>query len=552
MKLFHKLLFFTFFLSFISFNCTGKKEDTTHRVIIGLQSDIESLNPLFAFDINESYITDLLYLSLVHHNWNSDTGEIETSPMLAKSWEWNSDSTTITIKLRDDVKWSDGVSVTSEDVLYTFDLSSDPVLDSRFFATFNNFYVNKDKHIDLTKTFEILSPYEFKIHFLPKSTPSLFNIDIPILPKHVFEKIVRKDMQNSGANANPVTDGPFVLTKWEQNQVVRLKANTDSFLYEPGGIDEIIFKIIPDYSSRLLQIQNGEIDLVTDLRPDDINTIRSKSNLSVVPIKGREYDYLGWNNLDPNVYQKNKKIVPNKFFGSSKVRKALTYAINRTEVIENFLLDYGEMAIGPVAPIFKSIFDNSVVPYEFNPDKARKMLAEEGWKPSPKDGILTKNGLRFSFNLVMGAGNPRREFAASIFKNNLRAVGIDVSVEKMEMGSFIQKLFSKQFDAWIAGWSVPIPIDLAPYWRSDLGTAMFNLSSYNNKTVDQLLNKLETNIPKHEKIQVYKNILGQLHDDEPVSFLYWVDKIVVYNTRIKDININPLGPMNEVWKWKIR
>ena len=367
----------------------------------------------------------------------------------------------------------------------------------------------------------------------------------------MFEKIDRKDIQNSEKNFKPVTDGPYELVKWEQNQVIRLKANTGSFLNEPGGIEEIIFKNIPDYSSRLLQIQNGEIDLITDLRPDDIVTIRTKKGLSIVPIKGREYDYIGWNNLDPNVYQKSKKIVPNKFFGSSKVRKALTYAINRVEVIENFLLDNGEIAIGPIAPIFKSIFDTSASVYEFNPAKARKMLAEEGWKTSPKDGILVKNGLRFSFKLVMGSGNPRREFAAAIFKNNLKAVGIDVSIEKMEMGSFIQKLFSKEFDAWIAGWSVPIPIDLTPYWRSDIKTAIFNFSSYNNNKTDQLLAKLDTNIPKMERIQIYKYIQRQLHDDEPVSFLYWVDKIVVYNTRIKDININPLGAINEVWKWKL-
>src|SRR3972149_8306983 len=224
MKLLQKLLLFTFFISIISFNCTGKKEGSSNRIIIGIQSDIESMNPLFAFDINESYITDLLYLSLVHHKWNSDLGEIETSPLLAKSWESNHDSTTITIQLRRGVKWSDGKEVTSEDVLYTFDLSSDPILDSRYFATFDNFYTEKDKHIDLTRTFEIISPYELKIHFLPKSTPSLFSIDIPILPKHIFEKIDRKDIQNSKINLEPVTDGPFVLTKWEQNQVVRFKA----------------------------------------------------------------------------------------------------------------------------------------------------------------------------------------------------------------------------------------------------------------------------------------------------------------------------------------
>ena len=139
----------------------------------------------------------------------------------------------------------------------------------------------------------------------------------------------------------------------------------------------------------------------------------------------------------------------------------------------------------------------------------------------------------------------------SVFKNNLKAVGVDVQIEKMEMSSFLNKLFAKQFNAWIGGWSVPIPIDLMPFWYSDLGQAMLNTPAYSNNKADQLLTKLETKIPKEQKIQIYKNIQNILHEDEPVTFLYWVDKIVAYNNRIKNINITPIGLVNKCWKWEI-
>ena len=96
-----------------------------------------------------------------------------------------------------------------------------------------------------------------------------------------------------------------------------------------------------------------------------------------------------------------------------------------------------------------------------------------------------------------------------------------------------------------------IPVDLSPFWNSDLDQAMLNTSAYGNKRVDQLLTKLDTKISKEQQVQIYKNIQNIIHEDEPVTFLYWVDKIVAYNNRIKNISINPLGPINKCWEWEI-
>lgn len=551
MKYFKPAFLILILLSLFTFNCGKNSSSNSNRVIIGISSDIETLNPLYAFNINEGYITDLLYLSLVQHSWNSTLGEIETGPMLAKSWEWNKDSTTITIKIRNDVMWSDNVNLTAEDVAYSFDLYSDPTVDSRFLGTFKNFYATEDNHIDIKKTFEIVSPYELKIHFLPNAVPSLFSIDLPILPKHIYEKIARKDIEHSDVNFHPVTDGAYKLGSWQRNQAVILKANDNSFLIHKSSINEIIFKIVPDYNSRLLQLKNGELDLITDVKPDDADATKATKNINIVPIKGREYDYIGWNNIDPVKYAKGKKKVPNPLFGNSNIRKALTYALNRDEVINNYLNNSGEKAVGPIAPIFKSIFDSTLIPYEYNPEKAKDIFAGEGWHPSSSNGILEKNGNKFSFKLFMATGNPRREFAMTVFKNNLKAVGVDVQIEKMEMSSFLNKLFTKQYNAWIGGWSVFIPIDLMPFWYSDLNQATLNISAYDNSEVDQLLTKLDTKIPKEEKVQIYKKVQSILHEDEPVTFLYWIDKMVAYNSRIKNISITPLGAISKCWEWEI-
>ena len=552
MKNLRPALLLLLFVSIISFNCSKNNNSNPNRVIIGISSDIETVNPLYAFNLNESYITDLLYLSLVQHDWNSRIGEIDSQPMLAKNWEWNNDSTTITIHLRNDVVWSDSVNVTAEDVAYSFDLYSDPSVNSRFFGSFKNYYTDNSNHINIQKTFEIIGPYEFKIHFLPKTVPSLMTIDLPILPKHIYQKIERKDIEHSDANFHPVTDGAYKLTSWDRNQSVILKANENSFLHSKSTINEIIFKIVPDYNARLLQLKNGELDLIIDVNPDDADALKTNGNINIVPVKGRNYDYIGWNNIDPVKYAKDKKIVPNPLFGNANIRKALTYALNRKEVVQNYLYQHGEIAVGPVSPIFKSIYDSTVATYDYNPEKAKELFASEGWHPSPGDGTLEKDGVKFSFKLYMGTGNPLRDFAISMYQNNLKAVGVDVQVERMETSSFLQKLFTKQYNAWMAGWTVPIPIDLMQFWYSNADQAMLNISSYSNTKVDQLLKKLDANIPREQKVDIYKNLQKLIHDDEPVTFLYWVDKIVAYNNRIKNINVNPLGAVNKCWNWEIK
>ncbi len=540
------------FILLISFqSCKQEIPVESNRVIVGLTSDVKTLSPLFALSLDEGNISELLSLSLIQPEWNDAKSNLEIKPMFAKSWEWSNDSNSITFNLRDDVKWSDGENCTAEDVVFSFDVYSDPEVQSRLYGTFEDFNVDKDQHIDLKKTFVILSPYVLKINFLPGSNPNLFYIAVPIIPKHIYDKISRKDFSTAKQNLAPVSNGPFLLSSWEKNQSLILKANKNSFLYNPDNISELVFKIIPDYNSRLTQLKNGEIDLMDLIRPDDVPELKQAKNINIIPVKGREYDYIGWNNIDPSDFNKNKKIVPNKFFGDVKVRKALTYAINRNEILDNYLNGYGELAVTPVTPIFKNSIDSSITPYLYDVKKAKELLAEEGWRDSNNDGILDKHGIKFSFTLDIPSGNPRREFASTVVKNNLKEIGIEMNVEQMEMGVFLDNVFGKKANAWMASWYVPIPIELKPFWYSDLETTPMNLAGYQNKKVDKLLEEMEKKNSEKRMNELYFQFQKIIHEDEPVTFLYWMDDIVGYNKRIKNIDINPLGIIQKCWNWSV-
>ncbi len=536
---------------FIFNSCTDKSSREADRVIIGIPSDVETINPLYAFNIAEGNITELLFLSLVRYEWNEELGNLEPKPMLAEKWEWNSDSTQVTFYLRDNVYWSDGVKFTADDVIFSFDVYSDPAVQSKLYGTFQEFYTDEENHIDIGKSFEITNAYQFTINFPKEAKPTLFDIEFPIIAMHSYKDIPRNKFQTTEINFQPISNGPFKLARWDRNQALILEANTQSYLYSPDAIQEIVIKIIPDYSARITQLKKGEIDLMEDLKPEDTEMINDESKLSIETVKGREYDYIGWNNIDPKKYAEDGTISPHPLFGSAKVRIALTKAVNRKEILESYLKNYGELAVGPVAPIFKDALNPAVTPYLHNPDSAKILLAEEGWADTDNDGILEKGNREFSFTLNIASGNPRREYAATIIQNNFKSIGIDVKIETMELGTFIDNLYSKSFDAWMIGWFVPIPLELKPYWYSDLELAPLNFASYYSKLADSLMLELEENLSEKDQNKILSELQEVMHEDEPVTFLYWIDNIVAYNKKIRNISITPLGIVHHCWEWEI-
>ncbi len=532
-------------------SCERESPVTNNRIVLGIQSDVQTFNPLYAFSLDEGNINELLYLSLVSFDWDEEQGEIIPEPMLANSWEWNSDSTSLTFFLRDDVLWSDSVNVTSEDVVYSFDLYSDPVVQSKLLGSFKSLYLEEDGSIDTKKSFSIEDPFTLRINFVPESLPTFYELIFPLVPKHIFEKIKREDIGTSTFNFEPVTNGPYKLKNWKKNQSITLVADENSFLQTEESIKEIVFKIIPDYNSRMTQLKKGEIDLTELVKPDDINEITKTEHLTIQTVGGRDYDYLGWNNIDPEAYGKNKKIIPNKYFGDALTRKALSISINRNEILNEYLVGYGQLSAGPVSPIFKSAIDSTYKALPYNITLAKELLKQAGWKDEDKNGVLERNGTEFRFSLYVPTGNPRRTYASTVIKNNLEQVGIDVTIQPVEIGVLIDDLYSRKLDAWMIGLFIPIPVDLRSFWFSELESTPMNFVSYQNAFVDSMIIESEKRIPTVRKNNIIKELQRKINEDSPVTFLYWIDNIVVYNNRIKNADINPLGVIHHCWDWSV-
>jgi peptide/nickel transport system substrate-binding protein len=305
-------LSFAVLLAVVVTSCDTRNTETTDRVVIGIAADVQTFNPLFSVSVDEGSITELLYLSLVDFRWDEDKSDLQSNPMLAKKWEWSP--------------------------IFSFDVYSDPEVQSGWYGTFGTVYTDEENHINIEKTFDVASQFEFTINFKSGTVPKLYDLVFPIISKHVYENIKRNELATSEINFNPVTNGPFKLKKWNRNQIVSLEANPESFLYNEDNIDELVFKVVQDYTSRILQLKHGDIDLMELVKIEDIEEIESEKTLQIVSVVGREYDYAGWNNIDPTAFTEEGKIFPNKFFSSSKVRIALSHAINRQEILEEYFI----------------------------------------------------------------------------------------------------------------------------------------------------------------------------------------------------------------------
>jgi peptide/nickel transport system substrate-binding protein len=163
---------------FFVLSCSSQKEPKDERIIIGIQSDVQTINPMYAFSLVEGNLVDLLFMKPANEIWNDSLGMIEFQPMLAERWEWSEDNDLLRIYLRNDIFWSDGIPITVEDIVFSFDVYSDPKVESRFFGQFENFYTIDAQQIDIKKTFEIISPTILDINFRKGSNPTLLDVNL--------------------------------------------------------------------------------------------------------------------------------------------------------------------------------------------------------------------------------------------------------------------------------------------------------------------------------------------------------------------------------------
>jgi peptide/nickel transport system substrate-binding protein len=240
------------------------------------------------------------------------------------------------------------------------------------------------------------------------------------------------------------------------------------------------------------------------------------------------------------------------FFQDRKVRQAIAYAIDKDEIVDVILFGLGSPATGPYVPNTWP-YNPEVKLYEHNPERARELLAEAGWKDTDGDGILDKDGRPFSFTVITNMGNSLRMNTATIIQWKLRQVGIKVDIRALEFSTFINDFINKRrFEAVILGWSIGLDADQYDIWHSSKTKEKeFNFVSYSNPEVDRLLEEGRRTFDLDERKKAYFRIQEILAEDLPYIFLYVPHATPIVHSRFKGIQPTPIGISYNLPKWYV-
>ncbi|MBL7993924.1 ABC transporter substrate-binding protein [bacterium] len=548
-----------FFCIFFVYAC-GKTGDPVvpsgGTVVIALSSDADMLNPLLSSGSNTGIVLEFLFPDLAEHDFDSINGIDRLLPSLANSWEWINDGRSLVYHLRNDALWSDSVRITSHDIKFSYGLYDHPKVASprrnylNFLVKNNSGQTDFDRAIetpdDSTIIFNFSAPYH--------KSQQLLHTQLSFIPKHIFESLDPEELRTSLRNLEPVTGKHFKFSKWERKQELVLVKNANWKIPYEAHVDRVVFRIIPEMTTRIIELKTGAVDMVEGLSPEDAKDIQKNNpNLRIETQPYRRFEYVGWSNIDVELYKtsKGKTIRPHRLFGNKNIRTALTMAIQRDELAESWLGSFGQISTGPISPAFRWAFNDTLRPIPYDPARAKSLLAEEGWIDHDGDGVLDKDGKKFEFVITTNSANPRREFAMQKIQSDLKKIGVVCYSRLLESSVFNSGLRNKEYDAFITGNNVNMSIDLQPQFGSDLERNTFNAVSYRNREVDSLL-QIAASIPDVQTAgPVFKELQKIIYYDQPVTFLYWYDNIVGINQRLRGTHVNILSPYHRYYDWYI-
>lgn len=484
-------------------------------LILGIVSPMV-LNPVLFTDVPSGLIIGTVFSGLVKVN-----DRLEFEPDLAHSWEVSEDGLVWTFHLRQDVHWHDGTPFTADDVLFTFETIMDP-------ATIT---VRRGDYEKVEK-WEVVDPYTFRVTFSEPFAPALQAFAMGIIPKHLLEG---QDVNVAAFNRAPVGTGPFVFREWLSDVHVIVDRNEHYFGQVPY-LNSIKFNIIPDDTVRMLALEVGDIDLA------GIPTVHYHRMLGVERIYVHRYPalsltYFGWNERLPK-------------FNDARVRKALTLALDRETMAEVVYEGLAVLASGSFPPISWA-FNPAVRPLPYDPEQARRLLAEAGWTDTDGDGWLDRQGVTFEFEFLGRAGDPVHAMVIELAMEHYREIGVRLNPLFLEWGDFVSRLDPprRAFEAFFLGFTFGVDPDPFIYYHSSQAEWGFNDTNFADARVDQLIEAGRREMDFEARRAIYWELHELLNELQPVSFMFHVETLMGIDRRFRGVVPSPVGLIWNVEYW---
>lgn len=462
----------------------------TKEIKLGI-AGLDTINPILSNNKNVQDITKLIYEPLVNL-----TSDYKSEACLAKEWAKQSDNSYL-IKLRENVRWSNGQRFTSEDVRFTIDRLKDS-------QTIYSANVQNVTGVD------IVDDYTLKIN-LDKEIPFFeYNLTFPILSKDYYEG---EDFSNTNKNSAPVGTGKFKITDAQSSYII-LEKNSNWWNKEKEiTLEKITVNLYSSIGELYNSFKIGNIDLIgtsNDNLQEYIGTIGYSSK----EIKGREHTFLALN-------------MSNYFLSKQEIRKAISYSIDRTNITDSvfnskyytssFPLDYGNWLCQEQ--------DSSS---GYNLDQAKQVLVDNGWSYKNNYWQKTENykTQRVALNLLVKASDSAKLSVAQNIKSQLENQGIRINIVRASDTQYSSAISSKNYDIAICSMYVSPSPNLDTFFGAD------NLSNYSNEEVNDIMNEVKNTTDENILKEKYKRLIEIYKSDVPYISLYNNKYTVAYNSAL--------------------
>ncbi|MGH7262516.1 MAG: ABC transporter substrate-binding protein, partial [Candidatus Rokuibacteriota bacterium] len=348
-------------------------------------------------------------------------------------------------------------------------------------------------------------------------------------------------LREAPQNRRPIGNGAYRFVEWKSGEKIVLVANADHFEGKPY-LSRVVYRIIPSQATIFLELRAKGVDFagltaIQFKRQTDYPAFHKAYRKYQYP--GNAYTYFGFNLKDPR-------------FADRRVRQAFAHAIDKRELIDGVVLGLGREATGPYKPGTWA-YNPEVAQFPYDPERARQLLAEAGWKDTNGEGVVSKDGQPFAFTILTNQGNEERKKVAEIIQQRLRAIGVAVEIRTLEWASFIKEFIRKRrFEAIILGWGIGLDPDQYEIWHSSKsGPDELNHISYANPEVDRLLELGRASCRREERKKHYDRLQAVLAEDQPIVFLYFRDALPVVSSRVRGIEPSPNGITYNFIRWYV-
>ena len=507
---------------------TGPPDRPAGTVIIGVQSDIQSWNPFLAEDANNEELLTFIYPSLAVEQIDYQQHPPSFEPSLAESWEVSDDGLSLTFNLRTDAVWSDGVPVTSADLLFSWEVQTSEA----------HGWLWSDL-TDNIETVEAIDERTVRYTFTHRYPYQLMDVnDGPIVPAHAWKDIPFDAWEDTDWSEHVLSAGPFLPGPHTPQQEIVLDRNPRYFMPDRPRLDGLIFRIVPSKSALFTQFLARGIDLVNDIPPAEADRVRSNPDLELRIFPDRSYTHICWN-------------LENDLFADPMVRRALGLAIDRSALIEVVYNGFAQASVGPVLSTMWA-FNRGLEPLPFDPAAAAELLAEAGWKDSDDDGLLDRNGQTFTFEILAPAESEVRQDVALMIERDLGRIGVKVVLRLIEWGAVQAAISEGDFEAFVNRWIEPTQVDLEGIWRSaPPDTPTFNFGRYSSPEVDRLLDEVAAAPDFATQKPLFDRIQEIIVADQPYTFLVENVRLVGLDSRVQGADINDATIYFNVEDWAI-